>query len=156
MQRTSDSSKSLTTTTYGAFFDAAAATASPALPFVYVAVSMVSHRFSFNDIFAGLGTLPDESKVDHPRGHMPNSTVALVETPRRGATENLIENHQGGPQASWQTPGRWHTTLEPGMTIDLHRDDPGPPCVVSNREGCRQHIGGRLVPTRIIAASVTE
>ncbi len=38
---------------------------------------------------------------------------------------------------------------------DLHRDGPGPPCTVHDREGCRQRIGGRPDPTRMVAASVT-
>ncbi len=36
-----------------------------------------------------------------------------------------------------------------------HRDGTGQPRVVSNRGGCRQHIGGQTIPTRMIAASVT-
>ncbi len=45
--------------------------------------------------------------------------------------------------------------MEPGVAIDLHRDGPGPPCMVHVPEGCRQRVGGRLDPTRMIAASVT-
>ncbi len=41
------------------------------------------------------------------------------------------------------------------MAIDLHRDGPGLPCMVRVREGCRQCVGGRPDPTRMIAASVT-
>ncbi len=55
--RTSDGSKSLTTTACGAFFHAA--TASPAHPSVNAAVSVLSHRSSFNAAYAGLGTLPE-------------------------------------------------------------------------------------------------
>ncbi len=58
----------------------------------------------------------------------------------------------GGPRASWRTPGLWPTTLQPGMAINLQ---PGPPCMVSNREGCHRRIGGRPIPIRTIAASVT-
>ncbi len=45
--------------------------------------------------------------------------------------------------------------MEPGVARDLHRDGPGQPCMVRDREGCRQRIGGRPDPTRMIAASVT-
>ncbi len=41
------------------------------------------------------------------------------------------------------------------MALDLHRDGPGPPRMVSDREGYRERIGGRPVATRRIAASVT-
>ncbi len=37
----------------------------------------------------------------------------------------------------------------------VNRDGPGPPCMVCDREGCRERIGGRPVPTRMIAATVT-
>ncbi len=75
---------------------------------------------------------------------------------RRGrATEDLVEDHPGGPRASWRSSGLWPTTMEPGVASNMHRDGPGPPCMVRDREGCRKHIGGQPDPTRMIAASVT-
>ncbi len=56
---TSDGSKSLTTTACGAYFDVAAATASPAHLFVNTAVSALYPRSLFNAAYPGLGTLPD-------------------------------------------------------------------------------------------------
>ncbi len=68
-----------------------------------------------------------------------------------GPTEDLVEYHPGGHRASWRTSCLWPATLEPGVA-----GGPGPPCMVRDREGCRQHIGGRSDPTRMIAALVTE
>ncbi len=47
------------------------------------------------------------------------------------------------------------SAVEPGVAIDLQRDGPGPPCVVSNHEDYRQRIGGWPIPTRRITVSVT-
>ncbi len=44
--------------------------------------------------------------------------------------------------------------MEPGLATDLHRVGLGPPCMVRGRKGCRQRVGGRSDPTRMIAASV--
>ncbi len=63
MLRTSDGSKSLTTTACGAFFDAAAATASPAHPCVNAAAFVFYLRSFFSAAYAGLGTLLDGSQV---------------------------------------------------------------------------------------------
>ncbi len=46
-------------------------------------------------------------------------TTDLAETPGR-ATEDLVGDHQGGPRASWRTPGLWPTSLEPRVAIDLY------------------------------------
>ncbi len=53
----------MTVTACGAFFDAAAATASPAHPSVNAAVSVLYLRSFFNAAYAGLGTLPDGLQV---------------------------------------------------------------------------------------------
>ncbi len=90
-----------------------------------------------------------------PRGHLPNPMAGLAERPGGGATDDLIEDHPGGPHASWRTSGLWPTAIEPGLASDLHRDSPGPPYMVRDREGCRQRIGGRQDPTRMITASVS-
>ncbi len=155
MLRTSGGSKSLTTTVCGAFFDVAAATASPAHPYVNAAVSVLYLQSFFNAAFAGLGTLPDGLRVKSPE----KSSVQLHCRPGGnaggGATEDLVEDHPGGPRASWRTSTLWPTAMEPGMASDLHRDGPGPPCMARDREGCRVRIGGRPVPSRMIAATVT-
>ena len=154
MLRTSADLKSLTTIAYGAFFAVAAATASPAHPFANVAAFVLSHRSSSNVACAGLGTLPGGPQVKSSE----KSSAQLHSRPggnAGGATEDLVEDHPGGPCASWRTSGLWPTPLEPGVAIDLHRDGPGPPCMVCDREGCRQRVGGRPVPTRMIAATVT-
>ncbi len=63
MLRTSDGSKSSTTTACGAFFDVAAATASPAHLFVNAAVSVLYLQSFFNAAYAGLGRLPDKLQL---------------------------------------------------------------------------------------------
>ncbi len=35
------------------------------------------------------------------------------------AAEGLVENHPGGPHASWRTSGLWLTTLDLGVAIEL-------------------------------------
>ncbi len=96
--RTSDGSKSLMTAC-GAFFDAAAATASPVHPSVNAAVSVLSLRYSFNAAYAGFGTLPDEPQVKSSE----RSSAQLHGRPggnAGGVTEDLVEDHPGGPRAS--------------------------------------------------------
>ncbi len=79
---------------------------------------------------------------------MPNSIADLAETPGVGQLKTWSRTIQ-------EDLALWPSTLEPGVAVELHRDGPGPPCMVSDREGCRERIGGRPVPTRMIAASVT-
>ncbi len=74
---------------------------------------------------------------------------------RNYSTEDLVEDHPGGPRVSWRTSGQWPKTMEPGVASDLHRDVPGPPCMVRDRERCRQRVGSRPIPTPMIVASVT-
>ncbi len=115
----SDGSKSLTTTDCGAFFDTAAATASPAHPSVNAAVSVLSHRSSFNAAYAGFGTLPDMPQVKPSE----RSSVQLHCRPggnAGGPTEDLDEDHPGGSHASWRTPGLWPSTMEQEVAIDPH------------------------------------
>ncbi len=117
---------------------------------------MVRVGACFNPAYAGLGTLPDGAQVKPPE----KSSVQPHCRPGGnagggGATEVLVEDHPGGPRASWRTSDLWPTTMEPGVASDLHRDGRGPPCMVRDREGCRERIGGRPVPTRMIAATMT-
>ncbi len=141
------------TTACGAF-DADAVTASPAHPSVNAVVSVLYPWSPVNTAYAGLGTLPDGSPVELSE----RSSVQLHGRPggnAEGPTEDLFEDHPGGPRASWRTTGLWPTTMELGVASDLHRDGLGPPCMVLDREGCCQRIGGQPDPTRMIAASVT-
>ncbi len=69
-------------------------------------------------------------------------------------TEDLAEDHPGGTRASWRTSGLWPTTMDPVAASDLHRDGPGLPRTVRDREGYRQRIRGRPIPTRMIAISL--
>ncbi len=46
--------------------------------------------------------------------------------------------------------------MEPGVASDLHRDGQGPPCMFRDREGCRQRIGGRPDPTKMITVSDSD
>ncbi len=118
--RTSDVSKSLTTTACGAFFDAAAATASPAHPSINAAVSVLYHRSFFNAAYAGLGTPPDGPQVKSSD----RTSVQLHYRPggnAGGPTEVLVECHPGA-RAAWWTSGVWRTTMELGMASDRQRD----------------------------------
>ncbi len=74
---------------------------------------------------------------------------------RNYSTEDLVEDHPGGPRVSWRTSGQWPQAMEPGVASDLHCDVPGPPCMERDRARCRQRIGSRPIPTPMIAASVT-
>ncbi len=154
MLRTSDGSKSLTTTACGDFFNAVAATASPAHPSVNAAVTVLYLWSFFNAAYAGLGTLLDEPQV---KSSERSSAQPHCRTRGNagGPTEDLVEDHPGGHHAFWRTSGLWPTTMEPEVASDLHRDGPGPPCMVRDREGCRQRIEGRPDTTRMIVASVT-
>ncbi len=118
------------------------------------AVSVRHPRSSSNAAYGGLGPLPDGPEVKSSEG----SSAQLHGRPggnAGGPTEDLDEDHPGGPRAYWRTSGLWPTTMEPRVASDLHPDGPGPPYMVRDREGCRQRIGGRLIPTRMIATSVT-
>ncbi len=73
-----------------------------------------------------------------------------------GETEARVEDYTGGPRASGRTSGLWPTTMDPGLARDERRDGPGPPCMVRVREGCRQRIGDRPIPMKMITTSGTE
>ncbi len=96
--------------------------------------------------WSSVGCRQPQSCLTHDR----DSTPLLTWRKRPGA------NSRPGRGPSRRTPGLRPPTLEPGVAIDLHRDGPGPPRMVSDREGCRGRIGGRPVPTRMIAASVNS
>ncbi len=119
------------------------------------AVSGLYLQSFFNATYAGLGTLPDGPQVKlserssaqldgRPGG---NAGGGQLKTWTRTIQEDLARSRR-----IW---GLWPTTMELGVASDLHRDDPGPPCMVRDREGCRQSFGGRPDPTRMLAASVT-
>ncbi len=79
--------------------------------------------------YADSGTLPDGSQVKSSE----RSSALLHGRPGGDAgepTEDLVEDHSGGPRASWQTSGLWLSTMEPGVASDLQRDGSGPPFMV--------------------------
>ncbi len=87
-------------TACSAFFDVAAATASLVHP-INAAVSVLYLRSFFNAAYTGLGTRPDGP-------HVKPSEKSLARLHCRpggnagggGATEDLVEDHPGGPRAS--------------------------------------------------------
>ncbi len=77
----------------------------------------------------------------------------LTEMPE-GATEDLVGYHQGRPHDFWQTSCLWTTTLDPGCLLICIEMTKGP-MLVTSREGCWTFIGGPLIPTSAITATVT-
>ncbi len=72
--------------------------------------------------------------MSSPKLYRPLGGIAGEASTRQG------RYHQGGSLALRETRCLWSTPLKPANAVYLSRDDPGPPCVVGNREGCRETI----------------
>ncbi len=118
-------------------------------PFVNTAVSELSLRYYFNVAYVGLGTLPD------------GPLVKSFESPSVQIHNRPGGNAGGGQLKTWSRTIQEDFALLDGPRVYgrewplICTDGPGPPRMVSDREGRSQRIGGRSSPTRMIAASVT-
>ncbi len=77
-------------------------------------------------------------------GDFDNSKVLSNAVPG-SVTPAETEASREGPKisqyASWRTMHSWTMTPKSGVIIGLHRDNPGPPCLVNNPNECRKETG---------------